>query len=139
MIIRPFDEFDTHALLGLASSFATSFAVSEQRFRSSLRAVLADDSACLRVAQSEDGALAGYLLEFAHHTFYANGRVAWVEEIMVSEAGRRRGTGTLLMESFEQWALDRECRLIALATRRAAHFYEAIGYGESATYFRKLL
>jgi GNAT superfamily N-acetyltransferase len=65
--------------------------------------------------------------------------VAWVEEIMVSEALRRQGIGQLLMQEFEAWAVARGCKLVALATRRAAVFYQALGYEESATYFRKLL
>ena len=47
--------------------------------------------------------------------------------------------GEALMRDFEGWARSRECRLVALATRRAAAFYRAIGYEESATYFRRLL
>jgi hypothetical protein len=43
------------------------------------------------------------------------------------------------MQAFEAWAQTREARLVALATRRAAPFYQAIGYEESAIYFRKLL
>jgi GNAT superfamily N-acetyltransferase len=83
--------------------------------------------------------LNGYFLGFDHFTFYANGRVSWVEEIMVVEEIRRHGIGRLLMESFKQWARQRQGKLISLATRRAASFYTDIGYDESATYFRKLL
>ena len=43
------------------------------------------------------------------------------------------------MSAFEQWAAVRDCALIALATRRAAPFYRALGYEESAAYFRKIL
>jgi hypothetical protein len=43
-----------------------------------------------------------------------------------------------LMSAFEQWAAAQGCALIALATRRAAPFYRALGYEESATYFRKV-
>ena len=32
-----------------------------------------------------------------------------------------------------------ESRIVALATRRAAPFYDALGYEDSAVYFRKLL
>jgi hypothetical protein len=45
----------------------------------------------------------------------------------------------MLMRGFEAWARARECRLVSLATRRASAFYAAIGYEESAVYFRKLL
>jgi GNAT superfamily N-acetyltransferase len=62
-----------------------------------------------------------------------------VEEIMVEENLRRAGVGTLLMHGFEAWAETRGARLIALATRRASAFYTALGYEESAAYFRKLL
>jgi hypothetical protein len=33
----------------------------------------------------------GYLLGFVHATSYANGPVAWVEEITVSEVYRQQG------------------------------------------------
>ena len=47
--------------------------------------------------------------------------------------------GRALMSTFEQWAAAQGCGLIALATRRAAPFYRALGYAESAVYFRKVL
>ena len=43
------------------------------------------------------------------------------------------------MAAFEAWAAGHGCALVALATRRAAPFYRALGYEESAAYFRKLL
>ncbi len=81
----------------------------------------------------------GYCLGFDHVAFYANGRVAWVEEIAVRADARRQGIGAGLMAAFEAWAKDRGSRVAALATRRAAPFYAALGYTESAAYFRKLL
>jgi GNAT superfamily N-acetyltransferase len=47
--------------------------------------------------------------------------------------------GRALMSAFEQHAADQGCRLVALATRRAAAFYRALDYQESASYFRKVL
>lgn len=58
---------------------------------------------------------------------------------MVDAERRRKGVGALLMTEFERWARARGSRLVALATRRAAAFYAALGYEESATYFRKVL
>lgn len=43
------------------------------------------------------------------------------------------------MEEFEQRAGTRDCKMVALATRRATSFYRAIGYEESAAYLRKPL
>jgi GNAT superfamily N-acetyltransferase len=65
--------------------------------------------------------------------------VAWVEEVYVRGQERGRGIGRALMSAFERWAAARDCALIALATRRAAPFYRALGFEESAVYFRKVL
>jgi GNAT superfamily N-acetyltransferase len=75
----------------------------------------------------------GYVLGTAHPATYASGHVAWVEEIIVREEFRRNGIGKLLMEDFERWAASKNCRVIALATRRAAEFYIGLSYAESAT------
>jgi GNAT superfamily N-acetyltransferase len=85
-----------------------------------------------------DGQVGGYLLGFTHLTFFANGPVAWVEEIAVHERLRRQHLGSLLMAEFEKQARDVGARLVALATTRAGSFYEAIGYDPRATYFRKI-
>ena len=81
----------------------------------------------------------GYLLGFTHLTFYANGPVGWVEEVLVRQDHRGQGAGRALMSAFEMWAAKRGCALVALATRRAAPFYRALGYDESAAYLRKLI
>lgn len=133
-------------LFELVARFATSFVPERTAFESSLRTVLADNSAWLGVADDAEagceagiGTLAGYCLGFDHAAFYANGRVAWVEEIMVREDLRGQDLGRLMMAAFEEWAAGRGDRLVGLATRRAAPFYAALGYEHSATYFRKLL
>ena len=136
--IRLAQPADAAAVFALARPFATSFVVEEQAFQQAFAALLASSQAHLAVAETAQQ-LVGYVLGFNHATFFANGRVAWVEEIMVSEALRRQGIGQLLMQEFEAWAVVRGCKLVALATRRAAAFYQALGYEESATYFRKLL
>ena len=136
--IRPARAADAGAILSLARPFATSFAIDEPTFHRSYSELLTSTETRLLVAESESR-IVGYLLGFDHYTFFASGRIAWVDEIMVGESCRRQGIGGLLMREFEAWARARECRLVALATRRAAAFYEAIGYEESAAYLPKLL
>ena len=136
--IRPAELSDSDALFSLARAFASSFTVERPAFESSLSALLQSPDAFIAVA-SDSGRVVGYVLGFDHHTFYANGRVSWVEEIMVSDDVRRRGIGRQLIERFEQWARTRQSKLVAWATRRAAPFYQSLGYNESATYFRRLL
>ena len=136
--IRPAVAADVGAVLSLARLLATTFPLDEEAFHRSYSALLATAGARLLVAESGTS-IVGYLLGFDHDTFFANGRVAWVEEVMVEASSRRQGIGESLMREFEAWARSRECRLVALATRRAAAFYDAIGYEESAVYFRKIL
>jgi GNAT superfamily N-acetyltransferase len=129
---------DEKAVFALVRDFATSFPVDQLNFSETFSQVLSSAGMYLAVAQSSD-ALIGYVLGTVHPTFYASGHVAWVEEVMVKESFRKKGVGRLLMGSFEDWAKSRHCRLIALATRRAAEFYKSLGYAESATYFRKII
>jgi GNAT superfamily N-acetyltransferase len=136
--IRPAAEADRNAVAALAAELAQSFPFSAAAFGRSFPALLATADAQLLVAA--DGTdLVGYLLGFWRLTFFANGPVGWVEEILVRPRYRGTGTGRALMDAFERWAAQRDCAMVALATRRAAPFYRALGYEESAVYFRKLL
>ena len=137
-IIRSATLTDEPAVHSLAAEMATSFVVERESFRRSLGELLASGNAVLLVAET-GGEVSGYVLGFTHPAFYANGRVAWVEEIAVRPEQRRQRIGALLIEEFERRSFEAGAKLVALATRRAADFYLAIGYEESATYFRKLL
>jgi GNAT superfamily N-acetyltransferase len=136
--IRPAEFGDADDVARLAAELAMSFEFSAASFRENYPALLAEDCACLLLAVDGHESI-GYLLGFRHLAFYANGPVGWVEEIVVRDQDRGRGIGRVLMDSFEQWAAAAGCTLIALATRRASPFYRALGYEESATYFRKVL
>ena len=137
-IIRKATPADYDALFTLVTRFATSFQPERDAFEKSAQQVLADEAAWWGVAERA-GTILGYCLGFEHTAFYANGRMAWVEELMVQERWRRHGVGRALMAAFEEWARARRAKLVGSATRRAALFYEAVGYEASATYFRKLL
>jgi GNAT superfamily N-acetyltransferase len=129
---------DAPAVAGLASELAQSFAFSRAPFDISYAAVLRSDDSCLLLAFDGDDAV-GYVLGGAHPTFYANGPVASVHEILVRDLHRGLGIGRALMDAFERWAREHGCPVATLATRRATGFYLALGYEESATYLRKLL
>jgi GNAT superfamily N-acetyltransferase len=136
--IRQAEVGDVDEVAGLAAELAMSFKFSAARFRENYSSLLAENGACLLLAVNGHES-AGYLLGFRHLTCYANGPVGWVEEIVVRDQDRGLGIGRVLMDAFEQWAAAEGCTLVALATRRAAPFYRALGYEESATYFRKVL
>ncbi|HUT75946.1 MAG TPA: GNAT family N-acetyltransferase [Armatimonadota bacterium] len=129
---------DADALFVLVERFARSFRPGRDVFQEVLERLLQDDCAWLSVAECS-GCVVGYCLGFDHDAFYANGRVSAVEEIAVTPDQRRKGVGRALMTAFEEWARSRGSKLVGLATRRAAPFYAALGYEESAVYFRKVL
>ncbi len=138
MQIRQAQSGDRDEVFTLARDFATSFEVEREPFNTSFRNILDDPDALLLVAE-DHGEVIGYCCGLDHDTLFANGSVAWVEEITVRASRRQSGIGKLLMTAFEDWARSRNSRYVALGTRRAADFYQAIGYEESAVYFRKLL
>ena len=136
--IREASPDDLDDVFALTEQFAASFRPDRESFDHCVSHLMPDESAKLFVAEY-DGQIAGYCLGFDHYALYANGRVSWVEEITVREELRRKGIGRALMNACEAWARLRGSKLVGLATRRAAQFYAALGYEESAVYFRKLL
>jgi GNAT superfamily N-acetyltransferase len=145
-IIRPAGPADADAVFALARALAITFPVDRQAFDRGFDGLAVTPGAHLLVAAVDggvdgavDGGVDGYLLGFVHPTFYANGPVAWVEELAVREPVRRRGVGARLMAAFEERVRADGARLVALATTRAGAFYTAIGYARHAEYFRKHL
>ena len=138
ILVRRAELSDAMAIWQLVQAFATSFTPRNDSFEGSFEMLLSQESAILLVA-CDQGQVIGYLLAHIHSTFYANGSVAIVEEIMVSPEARRQGVGSKLMATAEQIAREDGVQVISLATRRASEFYRSIGFEESATYFRKLL
>jgi GNAT superfamily N-acetyltransferase len=136
--VRRAEDSDVAAVWPLVAEFATTFRPNREVFSSAFADAIVRHDTLVLVAHDE-GEIAGYLLASVHGTFFANAPVAWVEELMVSESARRTGTGTELMAVAESWSRNQDAAYISLATRRAAHFYDALGYDESATFFRKVL
>ena len=110
---------DSDQVFPLVESFATSFRPERKAFDHSLQHLLRDDSVLMNVSVYKNEIVA-YCLAFDHYALYANGRVTWVEEIMVREDLRGNGIGRKHMQYVEKWAVSRNSKLIGLATRRAA-------------------
>lgn len=154
---------DADAVFALAVELATTAVPERTAFDRSWRTVLGDPEQLLLVAevagsdyevpvegqvegqaevepQPGDGSarVVGYLHGMLHPAFHANGPIGWVEEVCVTGTRRGGGIGRALMARFETLAGSRDVAYVAVATRRADAFYRALGYEESARYFRKL-
>ena len=136
--VRPAESRDEHGVWPLAREFATSFTPERAPFATAFAELLARSDSLVVVAEAEDRII-GYLLAHVHPTFLANAPIVWVEEVMVDADARRRGVGGAVMRAAEQWAESRGAAYVSLATRRAGAFYAALGYDESATFFKKPL
>lgn len=135
MIVRPATVADAHALWLLVRDFATSVTPDRAAFDRILPQLLGRDDVHVLVAE-RDGVV-GYLLASLHPTFFANGPVAGVEEVMVAPAHRRSGVGAALMAAAEEWAAEQGAGYVSLASRRAGDFYLALGYDDSAVFYKK--
>lgn len=127
---------DESVVWPLARDLATSFRPERDAFGRSFRAILADPAACVIVAVDDDEVV-GYVHVLTHPAFHANGDIAWVEEVAVAAEHRGSGGGRALMAAAEEWAAAAGAAYVAVATRRAAEFYRALDYEESARYFKK--
>ena len=136
--VRPAVEKDEEAVFGLAVQLSTKFVVERTAFSAIFPQLLKAEDVYLHVAD-EAGIVIAYLLGWTHLAFYSNGPAGWVQELVVHPEYRRNGVGKLLMEHFECWTAARGGRLVSLATRGAPEFYLALGYRESATYFKKAI
>jgi GNAT superfamily N-acetyltransferase len=136
--IRPANTNDGAALWALVRLFPTPTPPGEVAYTRAFHAKLLDPASFLAVAEQES-TLVGYLCGYRHATFYAGGYTAWIDELLVLEAHRRRGVGRALMNTFETWAEEHACKLVSLATAGAAAFYERLGYTSKAGYYKKYL
>jgi GNAT superfamily N-acetyltransferase len=138
-LIRPARPEDAEGVWPLVREFATSFTPERTAFDATWQQTLAATHTLVLVAETVDGDIIGYLLGNSHRTFFANGPVAWIEELMVEPGHRRSGVGRRLMEHAEDWARSHDAAYIALASRRAGHFYLALGYEDSAVFYKHTL
>ena len=127
--VRRADSMDSESIFRLAKKLATSFDVESGLFSEVYSQIINMDHATLLVAEYEQQVI-GYLLGFEHPAFYANGSVAWLEELYVEESCRNLGVARLLMDLFEQSAKAAGNKLVALATRRAGGFYLSRSSGD---------
>ncbi len=130
---------DADQVFTLVQELATSFVPTKQKFVESLSRLCANNDALVLIAEESVGQLAGYLLGFRYDTFHADGTVTLVEELCVRPDVRGSKVGRTLMMEFEAWSRTSGARRVAVATRRAHAFYEAIGFDSSGDYLEKLL
>src|ERR1700691_446680 len=102
--VRPAKSRDSDQMWPLVQQFAFSYEPERSSFERFFAELLERPDTLLLVAEKNGTTIVGYLLASYHGTFLANGPVAWIEEVMVSEATRHQGVGSSLMSTAEGWA-----------------------------------
>lgn len=130
---------DVEDIFSLISDFFPAAAPDRQAFQNTFISPCDTECSALCVAENHGGLVVGYVLVSCRPSFLANAPVAWVEEVMVAETSRRNKVGKVLMIAAENWAIQIGAAHIALASRRSAPSYLALGYEDAATFFKKTL
>ena len=109
--VRSWREEDGYILFGLSATVEDADRGDDERERPAVEPALV--------------AVAGVSIQrVLHHV-----RHAWIHDFVVDEPHRGAGYGTDLLAFVEEWARDRDCEAVALATRLdnadARGFYEA--------------
>ena len=130
---------DAEEVFSLVKDFPPEAIPDCQVFQATFASLDETAASVLFVAESGGGTVLGYILVSCHPSFLANAPVAWVEEVMVANSWRRLGVGKALMAAAEDWANRRGAAYVALASRRSAPFYLALGYEDAAVFFKKPL
>jgi GNAT superfamily N-acetyltransferase len=138
LIFRTATIEDKESIFQLANQLSDLIQIDENIFTVNFNEIISDKNHFLMIADLEEKVV-GYLSGYFHKAIYANGLVAYVDEIVVRDNQRRLKIGTLLMKELEFFAKSKNCKLISLATGGARGFYEKIGYESKAGYYKKYL
>ena len=130
---------DGEEVFSLVKDFLPEAIADRQVFQTTFAALDETAGSVLFIAEGGGETVLGYILVSCHPSFLANAPVAWVEEVMVANSWRRTGMGKALMAAAEDWANRRGAAYVALASRRSAPFYLALGYEDTAAFFKKAL
>jgi GNAT superfamily N-acetyltransferase len=136
---------DADAVFGLLGQLATSFepdrAAFDRTFSDLFQAAGASTTTTtetmLLVVEDDEGVLRGYALTSIVPLLYTNGPAAQIHELVIDESARGQDLGSQLVHAVEQECLSRGVRQLTVASRRAAGFYDRLGYHSTAEYLKR--
>jgi len=95
------------------------------------------------VAEDKQGIPLGFIHLNTATDYYTHEEHGHISDLVVAAAGEGRGIGRILMEAGEEWARNRDFRLLTLSVFvenfRARKLYEKLGYGEDTLKYVKEL
>lgn len=125
-------------IYALASQLSDRFIINKDILKESLEVILYDKNTIL-IGIFDESKLIGYLSGYIHTAIYANGKISWIDEIVIDKNNRKNGYGKALISEFENIVRKRGAKLVSLSTRGVPQFYEKLGYEGGAIYFKKYI
>lgn len=138
MKISELKEQNFEEIYALASQLSDRFIINKEILKESLKVIL-DDKNNILIGIFDENKLIGYLSGYIHTAIYANGKVSWIDEIVIDRNYRKSGYGKALISEFENIVGKRGAKLVSLSTSRAPQFYEKLGYEGGVIYFKKYI
>ncbi|MER5468268.1 GNAT family N-acetyltransferase [Streptomyces sp. NPDC002935] len=139
MTIRDATFSDADDIYRLLSGFVTSYRPDRADFDAvTLPRIIeaaAEGRAEFLVAE-QDARVAGYLLALRLPTLFAGGTILELLELTVDAPVRGRGTGSALIRAAQTRAREANDIEVTVPTRRAAAFYQALGFHETAVHLK---
>ncbi|MEU6192772.1 GNAT family N-acetyltransferase [Streptomyces sp. NPDC047061] len=130
----PSDADDIYRLLsGFVTSYRPDRVVFDDAAFPRIIEAASDGSAEFLVAE-QDSCVVGYLLAVRMPTLFAGGTILELLELTVAEPLRGRGTGSALIRAAQARAREAKDVEVTVPTRRAADFYRALGFHETAVH-----
>ena len=129
---------DADAVFGLLGQLSQSYAPERDAFDVTFASFVADDSyASLLVAEDAEGVVRGYALTTVTRLLYTNGHSAQLQELVVDAEVHGQGIGSALLEATENECKSHGVRQLTVPSRRAAGFYERLGYRSTADFLKR--
>lgn len=131
MVIRECRESDFDMVLPLLRQLWPDRLLEMEVLRKVFQRALSQESIDYYCAE-EEGIIVGFFSLSTRESLYRQGRLAYLDEMVVDEGHRGKGVGAALLRHAEKMARRSGCNCLALDTaahRTAAHrFYEREGY-----------
>lgn len=138
MRIRPAVPGDADAVFGLLKQLGKSYVPERAAFDTTFGSFAGNDvHALILVAEDDQGTVRGYALTTINPLLYTNGNSAQLQELVVDEHLRGAGVGSALVEQTERECRARGVRQLAVPSRRAAGFFERLGYRSTADFLKR--
>ncbi|MFD7875848.1 GNAT family N-acetyltransferase [Streptomyces sp. NPDC059766] len=137
--VRDATPADANDIYRLLSAFVTSHRPDRAVFDGATFPRIIEDASAGRaefLVAEQNSCVVGYLLAVRMPTLFAGGTILELLELTVAEPMRGRGTGSALIRAAQAKAREARDVEVTVPTRRAAGFYRALGFQETAVHLK---